>query len=344
MFVKRYFHTVADVVFESHDYGCAYTLLTKIYSAGLTPELQISEHEFPSVTLCNCVKQILDDLTGKEAMRPYLEDFHRQLEPVPGFSNPRPELIDAKIYECRTTSNGQRCTVMTLALAVGLTSKVLNEQQKSVFSRFLLDHKDVYREFPVILAKLTPEEERFLLVDTQEMKAIYDQCLTMAIMDSVELSMSRLEPEAKKEFLGSMAEMFMGDDSYLYRNISGLLVHRFDLMEREIKAEQAANDAAASPPIPSADEGTTKGATADQLALLFYYLFRELHIDFTNSDKTAWARLIHFISGHSVENLRKYLNIDFDKKSVQKDLGIVQGALQELFPAVAQRIENDKKG
>lgn len=77
---------------------------------------------------------------------------------------------------------------------------------------------------------------------------------------------------------------------------------------------------------------------------MFYYLLRELHIDFTNSDKTAWARLIHFISGHSIENLRKYLNIDFDKKSVQKDLGIVQGALQELFPAVAQKIENDKKG
>lgn len=344
MFVKRYFHTVADVVFESNDYGCAYALLTKIYSAGLTPELQIYERDFPSVTLCNCVKHILDEIEGKEAIGPYLKEFHKQLEPMPGYKNTLPELLDDKIYECHTTSNGQRCTVMTLALAIGVTSRIITEKQKLAFNNFFLADKEHYSQFPAILLKLTPEDERYLLHEPEEMIALHDQCLAMAIMESVELSMSRLEPAAKRKFLGDTAELFMGDKSYLYRMVSGLLVHRFDLMEREIKAEQAANDAAASPPIPSADEGTTKGATADQLALLFYYLFRELHIDFTNSDKTAWARLIHFISGHSIENLRKYLNIDFDKKSVQKDLGIVQGALQELFPAVAQRIENDKKG
>ena len=344
MFVKRHFHTVADVVFENNDYGCAYTLLTKIYSAGLTPELQIYERDFPSVTLCNCVKHILDEIEGKESITPYLKDFHKQLEPVPDFKNTRPELIEDMIYECHTTSNGQRCTVMTLALAIGVTTKSITEKQKDAFTRFFLSDKEHYAQFPAILLKLTPEDQRFLLMSTDELKPIYDQCLAMAIMESVELSMSKLSLEAQRKFLGDTAELFMGENTYLYRMVSGLLVHRFDLMEREIKAEQAANDAAASPPIPSADEGTTKGATADQLALLFYYLFRELHIDFTNSDKTAWARLIHFISGHSIENLRKYLNIDFDKKSVQKDLGIVQGALQELFPAVAQRIENDKKG
>lgn len=120
-----------------------------------------------------------------------------------------------------------------------------------------------------------------------------------------------------------------------------MLTSRFDLLEADLKSNVATGGVSAA----TADEAPpSKEATASQLAILCYYLFRELHVDFTNSDKTAWARLIHFISGHSEENLRKYLNIDFDKKSVQKDLGIVQGALQELFPSIAQKIEKDKQG
>ena len=84
-------------------------------------------------------------------------------------------------------------------------------------------------------------------------------------------------------------------------------------------------------------------ALARQIGILFYYLFNELGIDFTNSDKSAWAPLLSFITGYSEETLRKKLDFDFENKQVQKDLGTVKAEVQELFPAIARKIDNDKK-
>ena len=344
MLVQKYFSTVPDVIYNHSEYCSAYRVLIQFYSAGLSPELRSSENSFPSVTLCNCIHTILDVLSDIEKLRPYLDDYHQQLQPVPEAKNPRPETLPSAVYDCSPTTDAERCAVMALTCAVGAAEESLNPDQVRQFKRWLSTHKDHYADARILLDAFSATMGTTAPISPSTFDLLSDYCIGITAMDFIEKAMTGMNAQQKDKFVASITEMFLGDSYRLNRLIGGMMVYRYEVLSRENEAIEAANDAAASPPIASVDEGKSKGATADQLALLFYYLFNELHIDFTNSDKMAWARLINFISGHSIENLRKYLNIKFDKKSVQQDLGIVQAALQELFPTIAQKIENDKQG
>lgn len=83
------------------------------------------------------------------------------------------------------------------------------------------------------------------------------------------------------------------------------------------------------------------GMTVAETALTFYYLFDEMGVDFSNSDKTKWARFIHAITGKSEQRIRNSLYFDFDQKSTRKNLRSIAGIFSELFPAIKQKILND---
>lgn len=85
------------------------------------------------------------------------------------------------------------------------------------------------------------------------------------------------------------------------------------------------------------------GMTVGQLAITFYYLFNELGLNFSNSDKTDWAKFINAITGKSYERIRRAFPIDCDTKISKKNLRIVGELYKELFPGIRQKIINDIK-
>ena len=83
------------------------------------------------------------------------------------------------------------------------------------------------------------------------------------------------------------------------------------------------------------------GMTTGQLALFFYYLFNSLGLNFSNSDKAAWVRLIHSVTGRNTDNIRHRLNFKFDEEQTMKDLRYVAGCMKELFPSISSKIDRD---
>jgi hypothetical protein len=86
-----------------------------------------------------------------------------------------------------------------------------------------------------------------------------------------------------------------------------------------------------------------KGLTLAQQILLFYYLFNELDVNFSNSFKMQWARFLEKVTGKHIQNIRAELNIDFDSKKTKKNLKIVADLFRELLPKISAKIENDSK-
>ena len=87
--------------------------------------------------------------------------------------------------------------------------------------------------------------------------------------------------------------------------------------------------------------GKETGMTTSQQAVFFYYRFNSLGLNFNNSDKAAWVRLIHSVTGRNIDNIRHRLNFNFDEEQTQKDLRYVAGCLKELFPSISSKIDRD---
>ena len=85
------------------------------------------------------------------------------------------------------------------------------------------------------------------------------------------------------------------------------------------------------------------GMTTGQQVLFFYYLFDSLGLNFGNSDKAAWIRLLRNVTGRNADNIKQRLNFRFDEDQTQKDLRYVAGCLKELFPSISSKIERDSK-
>jgi len=92
-----------------------------------------------------------------------------------------------------------------------------------------------------------------------------------------------------------------------------------------------------------AENYNRKGLTLAQQVLVFYYLFNELDVNFTNSFKVQWARFLEKVTGKHIQNIRAELNIDFDSKKTKKNLKIVADLFRELLPKISTKIENDSK-
>jgi hypothetical protein len=81
--------------------------------------------------------------------------------------------------------------------------------------------------------------------------------------------------------------------------------------------------------------------TTSQQILFFHYLLGEIGINFGNSDKSQWIRLIHSFTGKNAQDIKEKLNFNFDDKKTKRDLRIVADHIQELIPQIAIKIKND---
>lgn len=84
-----------------------------------------------------------------------------------------------------------------------------------------------------------------------------------------------------------------------------------------------------------------RSMTNCEVALTFYYLFNELNLNFSNSDKTEWSRFIQPITGRSFHCIRRELNFDFDRKKTKAYMRNVAAHFEPLFPEIAKTILND---
>lgn len=101
-------------------------------------------------------------------------------------------------------------------------------------------------------------------------------------------------------------------------------------------------------PSPKNNSETTKtaretGMTSGQLVLFFYYMLDALGVNFGNSDKAQWLRLMQSVSGKNYDNLKKKLNFDFDNPQTRKDMRFVRDCLMELLPSIGAKIETDSR-
>lgn len=81
--------------------------------------------------------------------------------------------------------------------------------------------------------------------------------------------------------------------------------------------------------------------TTSQQILFFYYLLNEIGINFGNSDKSQWIRLMYSFTAKNAQDIKEKLNFNFDNKKTKQDLRIVANHIQELIPQIAIKIKND---
>ena len=83
--------------------------------------------------------------------------------------------------------------------------------------------------------------------------------------------------------------------------------------------------------------------TTSQQILFLHYLLNEIGINFGNSDKSQWIRLIHSFTAKNAQDIKEKLNFNFDDKKTKRDLRLVAEHIQELIPQIAIKIKNDTK-
>lgn len=93
----------------------------------------------------------------------------------------------------------------------------------------------------------------------------------------------------------------------------------------------------------SIQEKTDKGMTTQQQILFMHYILNELGVNFGNSDKAAWKRLISKVFGKNSQDVKEKLTFDYDDKKTKSSLRIVSEAVKELLPSIANKINNDIK-
>lgn len=94
---------------------------------------------------------------------------------------------------------------------------------------------------------------------------------------------------------------------------------------------------------PANEPDVDTGMTTGQQVLFFYYIFDSLGLNFHNSDKAAWIRLLHSVTGRNRDNIKHRLNFRFEEEQTQKDLRYVASCLRELFPSISSKIERDSR-
>ena len=90
--------------------------------------------------------------------------------------------------------------------------------------------------------------------------------------------------------------------------------------------------------------GVPSEATGD--AMMFSWgigIMPTFGVNFGNSDKAAWIRLIQSVTGRSRDNIKDRLYFKFEELQTQKDLRIVSGCMRELFPSISAKIERDSR-
>ena len=151
-----------------------------------------------------------------------------------------------------------------------------------------------------------------------------------------------LRDEVNSNLIKECDEVNSYNESSFMKEIEALKIDLFQ-KTNEVERLYRENEALKKENQKLAIDVSDDGMTVSQLAITFYYFFNELGVNFGNSDKTEWAKLINIITGKSRERIRRALNIEFDTKISQKNLRYIAGCFHNLFPLIEDKIIKDIK-
>lgn len=353
MTIKKYYSTVSDVIYNNLHYRTLYAVLLEMDSVGFSTRFHFVEHTLPILSVCNCIRTIIGELQSSLNIYECVQVYHDNLTPNPEFHNLDVEVVGTPSYEFCTVSAEQREAILILAYVLADHSLQLQQEQSIHFLRFLCEHHQDYSHLDLLEAAYFDRYDRISHNTNHANSLLENYIIATSCLHSIELTLQRKNQAQKQTILNNHIESFLLENSPLSDLISSMLIMRLRALDTEYDVipgldnqlamlEQGTDVPGSLQCIASDDDASSKGATYNQQVLLFYYLFDELGINFSNSDKSAWARLIHFITGASEKNLRKYMSLEFEKKFVQKDLFVIKAALSELFPQIAKKVERDK--
>lgn len=344
MNIQRFFSEPADIAGSDLRFRALYNTLCRAYEEGIDGILYLCEDIAPILSVCNCVKTMETQLVASKYSPDAMVSLIENLDINPLGYNPPVDKIRTPEYLFYITSSFGKGFVLACLEAI-LDFECDCNSPALIQLRRLNKSKDFDKA--QILALLSAYVYELVKLKNQDTpvpvhafqppaKTRRDGYVSIDRLFSVAGILLLKHPE--------QAQLFSDVVFTAVQEEKGSDLDRAQARSRQLLAVVSSIPVMAVRPDPEIDDQREGMATTSQLALLFHYLFDNLGVNFGNSDKTAWARLIHWVTGRNEQNIRKRLSFDFDSRTVKKDLKVVASYLNELFPAISRRIENDSQG
>lgn len=256
-----------------------------------------------------------------------------------------------RVEESFTSQEGEIDHAIALDVRVEILH-VITEDDSFIYAyNIIAEGRNLFCNFGTMQLCAPKEEDIGML---REMEAVYGnhredwqqaiENIVRCLLEHFNLQLTDEQIEKKDELWDLVKEFYLCYcKPYIIRNETDELKAALARKEQEIamlKESIARLNRQLSVNTPANGKG---GMTLRETSLVFYYLFNELGVNFSNSDKTQWARFIHTLTGKSFQRIRESLSIDFDRKSIQKNLRDVAALFSELFPHIENKILNDMK-
>ena len=88
-------------------------------------------------------------------------------------------------------------------------------------------------------------------------------------------------------------------------------------------------------------ERDEKGFSVLENNIYTYYIYDELGLNFDNSTRVDWAKLLTKVTGKNEENIRKTFKFDYKDFKTREAMNYVAELIKKLHPKVYQKIMND---
>lgn len=341
MSIEKIYSEPADIAGSDFHFLALYNTLHKASEEGIDGILYLCEEVAPILSVCNCVKTLEAQLKASRFSATEMERIAARLEVNPmGFNPPVREIrhphycfdipsdfgktVVLICLEAILSFDGPRpCPALRVLRRLNDAHPKTEQMTMSFLSAYLKNYltlRDDSDSKPHVVSVPVARERphRYISIDR---------------LFAVAGNIYRAHPE--------QAQLFTDIIYTAVQEESGSDTDRAMARARQLMAIVSSPSAMAVASRTAEEIEHGELATTSQLALLFHYLFDYLGVNFGNSDKTAWARLIHWITGRNEDNIRKRLSFDFDSRTVKKDLKVVSGYLRELFPSISRQIEKD---
>ena len=344
MIITKYYARADEVISSGPCYKALYNALAQAYVEGIGGMVFLTEERAPLVSMCNCIKSVVKYITGAHRSSKMILELIKAMDIDCEGMNLDPETVPGQSYLFFIPSYVERTVI--LASVYLLAGEVVSLSQlrikrlhaKLQASEFSKTH------FELFYATLQDELMRIQADPSYDGYAGHfrphrhkeETGVSVNALFDVASTLCRNHPESVKIILDVITTTIaqeLGND-----------VQKAEARSHQLQESLAAAASAAGAALTQLGQEKKGMATTSQQTILFYYLFHTLGVNFHNSDKAAWIRLIKWVTGKNQDNIKDHLKIDFESKAIQRDLKIVQDYVQELFPAISRIIENDRKG
>ena len=324
-------------------------IVTKMYNGEVEGAQRIKESSLPLLTLFNSMETILSELCGREYPELGVAELWDSLRYRS--RNPRTEhrllrFLDFNYYDYHV-NRPQEATVIFGAVYFVMSSEhpelrccLEAVKSKAVYGAEALPYFNPFDRKPS--SDDGPDRGKDSDYDPRQ-----DVILELKLR--AEQAMNELSSSKPPEGYVSIDALLYATENYFFKDGEGILnaleyvVSRsngseLDRIRSTRRALEQRNEERRAK---SGDKD--KGMTTGQQVIFFYYLFDSLGVNFGNSDKAAWIRLIQSVTGRSRDNIKDRLYFKFEELQTQKDLRIVSGCMRELFPSISAKIERDSR-